>query len=232
MSAKKGRPRNEEPIDTVIGDRIKEARKANGIKTQNGLVDKIQELTGVVITVDAVKNWERNKNIPSHKNFKLLSIALNRPISWFMNEDGAQERLWASMNITVLPDGRHSIGGFEDVHKVYGLLEPLLNHLGTSDSGLALQSGLLSTSNYFMRVLKQNIEMMNLNVDEAEFMLMAFKNAQENYKALEQMRVLELGYREKKIDHLQNELGKLKFSTVETKTMKRINKTKKEVDNS
>lgn len=175
MSAKKGRPRNEVPNDPVIGDRIKAARKSNGIKTQNDLVDKIQELTGETISVDSVKNWERHKIIPSHRNFRLLSIALNKPISWFMNEDGKEQEI-IDRNTAIL-----EAAGPAYLKQL--ALDNLARALGYPGNHLQrLQLSNLLIYSYLERCLDQAITL--FDKEQQEFIELSLRYALENFKYL------------------------------------------------
>ena len=78
---KVGRPSKTNPIDRIIGERIRKARQEKGY-TQKELA------TMMGVTVDSVRGWENHRVMPnSEERFESLAVALDVDKMWLMNQD-------------------------------------------------------------------------------------------------------------------------------------------------
>lgn len=102
---KAGRPMKEK--DPIIAERIKSARKEKKIK-QHELAKSVN------VSVETIKKWEGGYNQPSDSNmWKALSITLNVPLSYLMNEDALYNRVQKKQIFADVVDVPHYIPDFE-----------------------------------------------------------------------------------------------------------------------
>lgn len=170
---KAGRP-PKGPVDPVIGQRIRSARKEKGL-TQNGLAELIQDLTHISVSVDSIKNWERGECPPLLKNLKALSTVLGKSISWFMNEDGKEQEL-IERNTAILK----AAGPAYQKQLALNNLARALGYPGHHLQSLQLSN--LRIYSYLERCIEQALIL--FDKEQQEFIEMSLRYALENFKYL------------------------------------------------
>ncbi len=171
MENRVGRPKKE--IDNVIGQRIKIARKSVHL-TQEALATKLE------VTTDTIRNWENSRSTPSdYTYYHKIAQVCGTTVEHLTNTAGKKINGWID-KAKFLGDFLYTLGDDN--------LSEITNHLNKLSTKLKEPDVYNETSKYIKRVLKQNILMMDDNIDEDEFLIQSLKNARENYKHLQKIR--------------------------------------------
>lgn len=171
MKKSAGRP--PQVIDPVIGTRIRSSRNAIPGLTQENLAEKLK------VSPVSIRNWENSRSTPgARERYEALAKHLNVSMAYLMNMEGQENE--------ALSDNFKSIAKF-------GLMlgsEPLpvvteyLNKLAGGRSRALLDKHLKDDFDYLTHVIKQNIDLMDPDLDEDVFLFKSIKNAHENFKYL------------------------------------------------